>query len=144
MGRNRSQLVGALVAAATALVFVAGPAWGDKPDDPGHGRAHDDEAAAVTTSTTVEVDHPDAGQPNDENGGKPCDGCVGNANDKTPGGQSDGDKNAGFECDRNHGVGQGNPAHSHDCSAATSTSTSTTTTTTARAEVLGEQFTKPP
>jgi hypothetical protein len=49
--------------------------------------------------------------------GQPCDGCVGNADDKTPPGQSvdgvlDGsDLNAGYECDRNHGVGRGNPAH---------------------------------
>ena len=43
---------------------------------------------------------------------KPCNGCVGNADDKAPPGQSAGDKNHGYECDLNHGVGQGNPAHS--------------------------------
>jgi hypothetical protein len=46
---------------------------------------------------------------------KPCDGCVGNADNKTPGGQSAGDRNNGYECDANAGVGQGNPAHSHIC-----------------------------
>jgi hypothetical protein len=46
---------------------------------------------------------------------KPCNGCVGNADGKAPKGQSDGDKNAGYECDRNNGVGQGNPAHSDVC-----------------------------
>jgi hypothetical protein len=47
------------------------------------------------------------------NAGKPCDGCVGNADDKTPPGQMlDGsDRNAGYECDSNKGVGRGNPAH---------------------------------
>ena len=47
------------------------------------------------------------------NAGKPCNGCVGNADDKTPPGQmkNDPDKNAGYECDRNKGVGRGNPAH---------------------------------
>lgn len=47
------------------------------------------------------------------NAGKPCNGCVGNADDKAPPGQMlDGtDKNAGYECDRNNGVGKGNPAH---------------------------------
>ncbi len=47
------------------------------------------------------------------NAGKPCDGCVGNADDKTPPGQMlDGmDRNAGYECDANKGVGKGNPAH---------------------------------
>jgi hypothetical protein len=43
--------------------------------------------------------------------GKPCNGCVGNADDKAPPGQSPGDKNHGYECDLNHGVGLGNPAH---------------------------------
>lgn len=45
--------------------------------------------------------------------GKPCAGCVGNADDKSPPGQApDGsDHNAGYECDRNHGVGRTNPAH---------------------------------
>jgi hypothetical protein len=46
--------------------------------------------------------------------GKPCAGCVGNADDKNPPGQQPGgnDNNAGYECDRNRGVGKGNPAHS--------------------------------
>jgi hypothetical protein len=46
--------------------------------------------------------------------GKPCAGCVGNADEKNPPGQQPGgnDHNAGYECDRNHGIGRGNPAHS--------------------------------
>jgi hypothetical protein len=45
--------------------------------------------------------------------GEPCAGCVGNADDKNPSGQApDGsDHNRGYECDANHGVGVGNPAH---------------------------------
>src|SRR4051812_20779238 len=45
--------------------------------------------------------------------GKPCAGCVGKADNKNPPGQyKDGsDHNAGYECDRNHGVGRTNPAH---------------------------------
>ncbi|MGZ4493666.1 MAG: LPXTG cell wall anchor domain-containing protein [Nocardioides sp.] len=45
--------------------------------------------------------------------GKPCAGCVGKADNKNPQGQGpDGsDRNAGYECDSNQGVGQGNPAH---------------------------------
>ena len=45
--------------------------------------------------------------------GKPCAGCVGNADDKNPKGQSPNgsDHNAGYECDRNHGIGRTNPAH---------------------------------
>ncbi len=50
--------------------------------------------------------------------GKPCAGCVGNADNMNPPGQyPDGsDHNAGYECDRNQGVGKTNPAHS-GCSA---------------------------
>lgn len=55
--------------------------------------------------------------------GKPCTGCVGNADDKNPPGQSKvgpggADHNKGYECenprwqDKNNGVGKGNPAHS--------------------------------
>ncbi len=45
--------------------------------------------------------------------GKPCAGCVGEADEKNPPGQDpDGtDANAGYECDSNSGVGQTNPAH---------------------------------
>jgi hypothetical protein len=48
------------------------------------------------------------------NGNRPCAGCVGNADDKNPPGQLPGgsDGNAGYECDRNQGVGKTNPAHS--------------------------------
>lgn len=45
--------------------------------------------------------------------GKPCAGCVGNADNKNPPGQfpNGSDRNAGYECDRNHGIGRTNPAH---------------------------------
>src|SRR3954447_23790788 len=53
------------------------------------------------------------GNGNGNAGGKPCAGCVGNADDKNPPGQApDGsDHNKGYECDSNHGVGRTNPAH---------------------------------
>lgn len=46
--------------------------------------------------------------------GRPEAGSVGNADFRTPGGQTlDGsDANAGYECDTNAGVGRTNPAHS--------------------------------
>ena len=44
--------------------------------------------------------------------GKPCAGCVGNADFKHPGGQSLNDHNQGYECDGNSGIGKTNPAHS--------------------------------
>src|SRR5205823_6238733 len=48
--------------------------------------------------------------------GKPCAGCVGKADNKNPPGQEKADPagtfpNNGYECDRNHGIGRTNPAH---------------------------------
>lgn len=53
--------------------------------------------------------------------GQPCAGCVGKADNKNPPGQfpNGGDPNAGYECDRNNGIGQTNPAHT-GCKASTS------------------------
>jgi hypothetical protein len=52
---------------------------------------------------------------NQGNGNAPCNGTVGNADDKNPPGQQPGgsDNNKGYECDGNNGVGNdgGNPAH---------------------------------
>jgi hypothetical protein len=52
--------------------------------------------------------------------GKPCAGCVGKADNKNPHGQMPNgtDPNAGYECDRNHGIGRTNPAHT-GCTAPT-------------------------
>jgi hypothetical protein len=59
------------------------------------------------------------GVSDNNNSSKPCAGCVGNADAKNPPGQypNGSDNNAGYECDRNQGVGQTNPAHS-GCSGA--------------------------
>jgi MYXO-CTERM domain-containing protein len=61
--------------------------------------------------------------------GKPCAGCVGKADNKNPKGQRpDGsDHNAGYECDRNHGVGRSNPAHTGCAAAVTPTPPKTCT-----------------
>ena len=48
--------------------------------------------------------------------GGPADGSVGQAQHKAnPKGQVDNDKNHGFTCDENGGVGNGNPALDPDC-----------------------------
>jgi hypothetical protein len=62
------------------------------------------------------------GNGNGQATGKPCAGCVGNADDKNPKGQypNGSDHNAGYECDRNHGIGRTNPAHT-GCTQATVT-----------------------
>lgn len=54
------------------------------------------------------------GNGNGHGSGRPCAGCVGNADNKNPPGQAPNgsDPNAGYECDRNSGVGRTNPAHS--------------------------------
>ena len=54
--------------------------------------------------------------------GEPCAGCVGKADNKNPQGQKPNgtDHNAGYECDRNHGIGRSNPAHT-GCTVPTTT-----------------------
>ena len=61
-------------------------------------------------------------------GGRPCAGCVGNADNKNPPGQyKDGsDHNNGYECDGNNGIAKGNPAHS-GCQTTTTVPKTTTT-----------------
>jgi hypothetical protein len=63
------------------------------------------------------------GNGNGNANGKPCAGCVGNADDKNPPGQyPDGsDHNNGYECDGNSGIGKTNPAHT-GCTAETNPS----------------------
>ncbi len=54
------------------------------------------------------------GNANANASGRPCQGCVGNADNKNPPGQAPNgtDHNKGYECDDNKGVAKGNPAHS--------------------------------
>lgn len=63
--------------------------------------------------------------------GKPCAGCVGKADNKNPPGQmpNGSDPNAGYECDRNQGVGKTNPAHTGCKAAPTPPATPTPTPT---------------
>ena len=101
--------------------------------DTGHG-AND---GGGYQSTCDETDFGEPGQGPDDPGGRPCAGCVGNADDKDPPGQhpDGGDANSGYECDGrdrpfdpttesdgngNHGVGDENPAHT-GCSGTTTT-----------------------
>ena len=69
--------------------------------------------------------------------GKPCAGCVGKADNKNPPGQlpNGSDANAGYECDRNHGIGRTNPAHT----GCTTTTTTTTTPSTSSSSPPGDQ-----
>jgi hypothetical protein len=76
-----------------------------------------DNHAVVTFAARVpSIDQSGSSEPPCDGGhsshGKPCAGCVGHADDKNPPGQFPNDPNAGYECDRNQGIGQGNPAHS--------------------------------
>jgi hypothetical protein len=75
--------------------------------------------------------------------GKPCAGCVGQADEKNPPGQAnDGtDANNGYECDGNSGIAKTNPAHTGCASAVTPTPTPTPSPSTGPlTEVLGEKF----
>ena len=98
---------------------------------------------------------------NGNGNGPPAPGTVGNADDKAPPGQSSGDRNRGYECDDNKGIGRGNPAHTGTCSSGgnvnpsgggsevttpttvTPTTAAPTVTTAPVAEVLGLTETQP-
>lgn len=71
--------------------------------------------------------NPKTTDPSNDHGNRPSDGSVGNADGKNPPGQSKNDKNNGYECDGNNGVGKGNPAHSA-CAPTTTVKGNTTTT----------------
>ena len=72
------------------------------------------------------------GNGNGQAKGKPCAGCVGKADNKNPHGQypNGSDHNAGYECDRNHGIGRTNPAHT-GCTSGSGGGTDCTATPTA-------------
>jgi LPXTG-motif cell wall-anchored protein len=82
---------------------------------------------------------------------------VGNADGKSPPGQSKGNKEKGYECDGNKGIGKGNPAHTgctttttttttttDNTTPTTSTTTPTTSSTTPSTQVLGETISRAP
>lgn len=94
---------------------------GTHHSDTGHGANH-----RGAYDETCDGSPSGNGNGGGEAAGKPCAGCVGNADDKNPQGQASNghDHNAGYECDRNHGVGRTNPAHT-GCAAADTDPTST-------------------
>jgi hypothetical protein len=118
----RVRFTSALVAALTACVLLpatssAAPASQGCDDshhsDTGHGANQ-----GGPYDNTCDGSPSGNGNGNGEATGKPCAGCVGNADDKNPGAASGkgqypngSDHNAGYECDRNHGIGRTNPAH---------------------------------
>src|SRR4051794_4299422 len=81
---------------------------GSHNSDTGHGANH-----SGPYDNTCDGSPSGNGNGNGNATGKPCAGCVGNADDKNPKGQypNGSDHNAGYECDRNHGIGRTNPAH---------------------------------
>jgi hypothetical protein len=94
---------------------------GTHHSDTGHG-ANDASTPHVYSETCDEEVASGNGQPSDSDpSGRPCAGCVGNADDKNPPGQgpdAQHDGNNGYECDRkgdvdggNNGIAWGNPAH---------------------------------
>jgi hypothetical protein len=118
-----------LAAFAVAVLSVAAGATGARPDVPGTPGAADKAGGANASGPYDSTrDGSPSGNGNGTGGasGRPCAGCVGSADDKNPPGQlpGGGDPNAGYECDRNHGVGRSNPAHT-GCRTGTPTGTPT-------------------
>ena len=129
--RRLFQLVCGLAAVGVALFLVlgGGGAGASPGNGKGGGQPSGDTSAPQPASNADYSGHGanvhgpydstrdgSASQNGNGNGkavGKPCAGCVGKADNKNPPGQLPGgsDNNAGYECDRNHGVGRSNPAH---------------------------------
>ena len=136
---KRSTMIVFGAALLLILVVLAGAASAANPNagcdqtpygDPGnganHGGAYDD-----TCDGSASGNGNGGGNAN----GKPCAGCVGNADEKNPPGQDpDGsDANSGYECDENSGVGKTNPAH---------TGCESNSVAPPGTEVLGRKFTR--
>ena len=117
-------LVGALLMAASAFA----PSAQAQPHGNGNGYGWWNNHPAPTATSAPSGNGANNTGPYDPNGvglpsgngngngnanGKPCAGCVGNADDKNPPGQMPGpnDHNNGYECDGNSGIGKTNPAH---------------------------------
>ena len=126
--RELRRCLGATAVGIGALLLLAAPASAQQ--GPGSTKGGSDvssfkDTLKASAGQGANRDGPYEGDPTEilERGGKPCDGCVGRADDKNPGGQLGGRgrlqsaalespfKNRGYECDDNPGVGDGNPAH---------------------------------
>lgn len=124
---SRGRLV--LGLAAATVIAVITPTWAHASPSATHGPAHQIYTSPQPASNADfsghganvhgPYDSTRSGAPSlNGNGvgtavGKPCAGCVGKADNKNPEGQmpNGSDPNAGYECDRNHGIGRTNPAH---------------------------------
>lgn len=135
-GRGRESAPGQLKKEAPAAAPSSGtPTAADHPEDfsnhdadngPGGQVCDGDPTNEPGAGDNYENTCPDGpsqnGAGDGQANGKPCAGCVGNADDKNPKGQDPSgpvDHNNGYECDQkgrsvdegNNGVGYGNPAH---------------------------------
>lgn len=118
MGRQRSaSRVATLltVGSFTLSVVFAGAAWASSASaDTGHGANQSAHGANQSGPYNATPSGPSGnGNGGGEATGKPCAGCVGNADNKNPIGQLPGgsDHNNGYECDGNNGIAKTNPAH---------------------------------
>jgi hypothetical protein len=150
--KPRTSQIGKFLSFFGVMLLVVGLMGGDagaagqgkgKDDAPGQVKKQEQNAALAAESannldcgaycSTSDGSPSLNGNGNGDAGGKPCAGCVGNADNKNPPGQfKDGDDpNNGYECDGNNGIAKGNPAHSA-CKPTTTTVPQQTTTTVAQ------------
>jgi hypothetical protein len=115
MNDTMTRRMGALLAGAAAVVAfgIGGSAHADNGNSNGKGANMDGPYSSQYQSGGPSAN----GNGNGKAVGRPEAGSVGNADDKNPPGQDPynhpgTDGNAGYECDTNSGVAQGNPAHS--------------------------------
>ncbi|MFY9588927.1 MAG: hypothetical protein WAT66_15910 [Actinomycetota bacterium] len=115
---KRSTLIVFAAIVALVVVATAGAALAANPNAGCHQTPYENTSGNGANHSGTYDDTCDGSASGNGNGGgnangKPCAGCVGNADEKNPPGQDpDGsDGNSGYECDENAGVGKTNPAH---------------------------------
>ncbi len=107
---------------ATSSTSTTSSGWTNSPNAGCGTTHHSDTGHGANQGTAYDPNCQGLASGNGQGGGnatgRPCAGCVGNADAKNPGAASgvgqmpDGsDRNRGYECDGNQGIGKTNPAH---------------------------------
>jgi hypothetical protein len=101
-------LAGTLAVAATGTTAMASEGHGN-----GKTSSHSANDGCGEYCSTRDGSPSHNGNGHGKSTGRPCAGCVGNADDKNPHGQyaNGSDHNNGYECDGNSGIARTNPAH---------------------------------
>ena len=118
IARTTSRALTVLLAGTFAVAAVSTAAYAEPGNGHGKGTSKTRSSSGANADCGEYCSTRDGSPSRNGNGGgdakgRPCAGCVGNADDKNPPGQypNGSDANNGYECDGNSGIGRTNPAH---------------------------------